>query len=162
MAFIQNSLLLLYHHQLILPRRDSGDWFRHVFRELNTRADEAARVAYTHNKPHSTISDFPIQTCQRIRAAFDGGRQQDIASIGWVLEASTCSDDSVPWRRIATAGVPFGDRTVPEAELAAACEVVMAIAAFLSGAIEIDSTSGLVAGPALTRFPFWRQPQFDR
>ena len=103
-----------------------------------------------------------IHTCQRIRAAFDGGRQQDIASIGWVLEASTCSDDSVPWRRIATAGVPYGDRTVPEAELAAACEVVMAIAAFLSGAIEIDSTSGLVAGPALTRFPCWRQPQFDR
>ena len=54
-AFIQNSLFLLYHHQLIMPRRDSGDWFRHVFRELNTRADEAARVAYTHNKPHSTI-----------------------------------------------------------------------------------------------------------
>ena len=74
-----------------MPRRDSGDWFRHVFRELNTRADEAARVAYTHNKPHSTISDIPIHSCQRIRAAFDRGRQQDIASIGWVLEASTCS-----------------------------------------------------------------------
>ena len=154
------SEVLYIHAQgaLLQPRRAHLPWFRHVFRELNTLADDMASQALTSGLVQRWMHPQPRQPWRRIRAYFDGGRRRERASLGWWLQASLDPVHiSIPdWTTVAYVGIPLGgDFSVPDAELAAASEITNAAILLARGSLVIEECSGRVWNPSPTAIPRW-------
>ena len=80
------------------------------------------------------------------------------ASIGWWLQASLdpLEVETPDWTTVAAVGIPLGgDFTVPDAELAAACEITKAAILLAQGSLLVEECSGWVRGVPTTTIPQW-------
>ena len=70
-----------------------------------------------------------------VKVHFDGGRRDNVASLGWVVFVSHDVDDrrNPVWLPLAQGSTPIGDRTVVKAELSGASEAVHMALEILSG-----------------------------
>ena len=100
-----------------LPAQQGGDWFRHVYREANTKADEVATATLEAGSflARNAGRDIPtpIAGPLRWRGSFDGGRRGRRASAAAVVEIATCQG----WKVWKTVGRPFTDITSTGAEV---------------------------------------------
>ena len=106
-------------HELVLfgsvhPREDSADFCRHVYRELNGRADAMANR-------HANSWNLPAygRPAKCIRAFFDGSVKGIKAAFGWVVLGCHSGDDDMQlWSEVASKSgfLPDG-ATITAAEL---------------------------------------------
>lgn len=134
------SLVVLLHRLLsqcwIAPRQLTQNWFRHVYRELNSRADALAGEA-RRTKRRNVWSRTLIARPFCIRGHFDGSHGADDSAVGWYVECAwqRCRNDGVSeplWHEVARAGFCIGTGTVMRAELEACTEVTNAMVSILS------------------------------
>jgi len=124
---LHQQLHELVLHGAVRPRQDTSDFCRHVFRELNGKADELAnRHSNTwHVHPYSAPA-----SC--VRAFFDGSVQGKKAAFGWiVLECQTGDEDMGLWSTVASKSgcLPDG-ATITAAELEGSLSLVSFLHAY--------------------------------
>ena len=119
----------------LITKTASADWFRHVYCELNTKADELANLAMDQqctsqwSRPKCYLRPF------RLRGWFDGGRRNEqLRACGWVLQASFQQEtENCTWSSISWANVLLRPRTSSvEAELTGAELVTAAAQKFIA------------------------------
>ena len=107
---------------IVRPRQDCADFCRHIFRELNGKADE---LANRHcNSWHLEAYSKPA-CC--VRGFFDGSVKGDKAAFGWIVFASCVGDDEMSsWEPVACKSgcLPDG-ATITAAELEAALSLLL-------------------------------------
>ena len=109
----------------VAPRRPHDQWFQHIFREYNTKADALATQAIQDARSSGSSKQF-IPHSKGLRGYFDGGRRGCMAGAGWLIEASWHSNASgeIEWQQVAFASLQLGDVTVMQAEMFGAQGVV--------------------------------------
>ena len=114
-----------------MPRTEVADFFRHIYRELNTDADSMA------NRHADTWTLEPyLKPASFVRAFFDGSRHEDKTGFGWVVFTSEDprTDDRNVWSKEATRSVAISaEATITAAELEAASSLVRFLAAYYEG-----------------------------
>eukprot|EP00973_Karenia_brevis_P073289 10182356-Karenia_brevis.AAC.1 len=112
---------------LITPREPHCDWLRHVYRELNTVADNLATQALRTRT--SKIWTAPSRSHpRRLRAWFDGGSRDNETAAGWVVQGSWTESciDRTAWQMLATGSIYLGPGTSTKAELTAGSQAIKA------------------------------------
>eukprot|EP00973_Karenia_brevis_P089132 12360738-Karenia_brevis.AAC.1 len=102
---VANSLAESWRLGSIVTRIADVDWFRHVYRELNTVADELANRAMDDNSSHTWCCE-PLECKPKyLRAWFDGGKRPDthLRACGWHVEGAWLLDGigQPVWRQLA-------------------------------------------------------------
>jgi hypothetical protein len=118
---LQCQLHELVQCGIVRPRQDCADFCRHIFRELNGKADELA------NRHCNTwhLEAYSKPACC-VRGFFDGSVRGDKAAFGWIVLASCVGDDDMSsWKPVACKSgcLPDG-ATITAAELEAALSLV--------------------------------------
>ena len=119
---ITNQVATSWKSGILVPRMADVNWYRHVYRELNTQADALANRAMDEGMSSEWSRPHAYLRPHRLRGWFDGGRRHDgLCSCGWLLQASYSSIVDTHWSTVAWACVllPAGTSTV-EAELTGA------------------------------------------
>ena len=82
--------LLLWQDSYVIPRQPCTSWYRHVYRENNTRADYLTNLVRATDSDTSTYREIREnwEALVYVRAYFGGGLKDGIATIGWVLHCS--------------------------------------------------------------------------
>jgi len=127
---LHQQLHELVLHHAVRPRQDTSDFCRHVFRELNTKADELA------NRHCNTWSIEPYSApAACVRAFFDGSVKGDKAAFGWiVLECQTGDGNMGLWRAIASKSSCLPDgATITAAELEGSLSLVSFLLSYYQG-----------------------------
>jgi len=120
-ASVHLQLHKLVAQGAVRPRQDTADFCRHVFRELNGRADELA------NRHANTWYLDPYTTpATRIRAFFDGSVRANKAAFGWIVFTCPDGDQNMEqWRTVASKSGSLPDgATITAAELEGALSLV--------------------------------------
>ena len=123
---IMRSIHCAWRQNALVPRTPSDNWFRHVYRELNTEADRLANLALDSASSQSWRSGNSTQRPLAVRGAFDGAHRNDAeVSCGWWLQATW---DGGTWHMVAwgSLGLREGVTTV-DAELSGAEQLVKAL-----------------------------------
>ena len=98
---VQRKLEEMWRQGLATTSERGGDWATHVFRELNTHADEMATAAMTrrtHILEQNRLD--PLDHAYLwLRCSFDGGQRGDKAGAGWTIELHTVKHDWEMWKR---------------------------------------------------------------
>ena len=127
---IANKFSQLWQRGSLVMRTAEAEWARHVYRELNTRADGLANQAMDSNASDVWCLRAPFSRPSAMRGWFDGGRRDELhSSCGWCLQAAwTTGLEDDDWREIATGSVtlPPGT-TVVDAELHGLEQVALAM-----------------------------------
>ena len=145
---VWKTLYNAWEAELVQPRMRHLDWYQHIFRERNTKADALTNRARETNLSQPVFNLYPDVPFppKYLRAFFDGGLRDDVGTFGWLLEGATSRDtegDPV-WFHIADLSARSPLSSVPALELLAASEVAHAAVHYLSGCLAIDSCTGLV------------------
>eukprot|EP00973_Karenia_brevis_P029674 4093119-Karenia_brevis.AAC.1 len=70
----------------IVPRTQSADWYRHVYREFNKEADALANLAMDQESSSNWARPVSALRPYCLRGWFDGGRRgEQHSSYGWIL-----------------------------------------------------------------------------
>ena len=119
-ATLVNEVAQAWSFGTIVPRIASSDWWRHIYRELNTKADALANRAMDRRESTASACLMMPSKPKRLCAWFDGGvRDSSLSSCGWLLEASWSEpSEASSWTVVAYASLllPSGTTTV-DAEL---------------------------------------------
>ena len=102
------ALYCAWRVNLIVPRLPHSDWARHVYREFNAHADKLATQAILFQASDIQVARSPSNPT-KVRAHFDGGCREGLASAGWTLEGSwSGTRDDGPWKLLATGSIYLG------------------------------------------------------
>ena len=114
----------------VRPRTDSADFFRHIYRELNTEAD-----ALANKYADSWSLEYYEAPAKHIRAFFDGSRRPSKAAFGWIVYASSANGDEISdWKPLATRSCVLPQQaTITAAELEACSSLVSFLRAYYLG-----------------------------
>lgn len=113
----------------VKPRQDSADFGRHIYREVNTAADELAG-----RHAHSFEQHWNSRAHRKFRLFFDASSTSDGAGGGWVLYALNDDAPDTPLHWIKIAALSFSldtEATVTTAELEACLWGVVYFASWL-------------------------------
>ena len=129
-AGIVNNRAVGWTSPVFASRTPDADWYRHVYRELNTEADALANKAMDQQCSSEWARPRSLLRPYHLRGWFDGGKRNDeLSSCGWLLQANfdECVDEC-RWSTVETASLllPPGT-TVIDCELTGA-ELVTAAA----------------------------------
>jgi len=114
----------------IRPRTDSDDFFRHIYRELNTEADRLANLY-----EDTWTLEYYGEPARRIRAFFDGSKRPSKSAFGWIVYVCDGGNDEISdWKTLATRSVVLPKQaTITAAELEACSSLVSFLRAYFIG-----------------------------
>ena len=121
-----------------MPRIDTADFCRHIYRELNTVAD---RLADRYRNEWMLVPY--TNPSKRIRAFFDGSKRGNKAAYGWAVFVlpTDSMDELSALQPIATKSCLLPDgASVTSAELEAASNLICFLHAYFHGYDEAIST----------------------
>ena len=133
---IVNTVAREWQTGSIATREAVADWFRHVYREFNCRADSLANMAMDNHASEvhccAPLASKPVY----VRAWFDGGkrRESNLCACGWHVEGAWGTDASSEpsWRQLAHGSILLHpESTVVDAELQGLEQLVAAVVAII-------------------------------
>ena len=136
----------LQNRKLCAPRNSTAWWIRHVYREMNVRADLLAKTCLqSREQLHWSV------TCSRplaVTVYFDGGHKDGQGSSAWTLAVAHTVDanNALQWQTVAEASVYHTSATSVYSEMVACYQAVHALASFLQNGCVVFDTLGVVLG----------------
>jgi len=131
LQYLVSSLHRWWGDGVARPRTTTANWARHIYRELNKRADSLATSGLQGNPMSWATARQGIPVA--IRAWSDGGLRNDSAGAGWIIKGAWTWEDVEKdhWEDLACAALELGCCDALIAEIVAFTQVVDAVDSIL-------------------------------